>query len=241
MQPLRIPLVVLIAVLGSLLSFSTPLLGANKGTHNTRLHLEDTNGADIENGVVALTCDSLKPNDAADKPPAISKPAIMDQVNRQFVPHVLAVSVNTPVRFPNSDDIHHHVYSFSKAKPFELELYHDATAAPVVMNNEGMVVLGCNIHDQMLGYIFVVNSRHFGVSDVNGNIDIDTRDITPNTQCQARVMHPQLSSPFEASAIIITNGSNQSNIKLPVAITAPVKTEQASGIKGIFKPKRFGQ
>ena len=37
-----------------------------------------------------------------------SKPAIMDQVDKQFRPYVLAVPQNSPVIFPNSDSIKHH-------------------------------------------------------------------------------------------------------------------------------------
>ena len=42
--------------------------------------------------------------------------ATMDQVNRQFRPHILVVNKNTKIDFPNSDKIKHHVYSFSAAK-----------------------------------------------------------------------------------------------------------------------------
>lgn len=44
---------------------------------------------------------------------------VMDQINKAFEPHLLATPINSYVSFPNSDDIRHHVYSFSKAKPFE--------------------------------------------------------------------------------------------------------------------------
>ena len=47
----------------------------------------------------------------------------MDQVNKEFVPHVLPVAVGTEVSFPNHDQIHHHVYSFSRTKTFEIPLY----------------------------------------------------------------------------------------------------------------------
>ena len=47
----------------------------------------------------------------------------MDQHDMQFVPHLLVVQTGTEITFPNGDDVSHHVYSFSEAKPFELKLY----------------------------------------------------------------------------------------------------------------------
>ena len=59
------------------------------------------------------------------KPPADA----VDQVDKQFVPYVKPVLVGSKVRFPNSDNVRHQVYSFSSAKKFELPLYAGSTAA----------------------------------------------------------------------------------------------------------------
>ena len=93
--------------------------------------------------------------------PLPRKTAVMDQKNRMFIPHVLAVQTGTAVRFPNSDDIRHHVYSFSPAKPFQLPLYKGTPANPVVFDAPGVVTLGCNIHDQMSAFIVVVDTPYF--------------------------------------------------------------------------------
>jgi plastocyanin len=101
-------------------------------------------------------------NGAPIPPPAgADLTAVMDQQDRQFVPHVLAVEVGTTVNFPNSDAIRHDVYSFSPAKTFELPLYAGPSANPVVFDKPGVVVLGCNIHDWMLGFIAVVPTPYF--------------------------------------------------------------------------------
>jgi plastocyanin len=94
-------------------------------------------------------------------PPAARKTAIMDQKNRMFIPHVLPIQTGTSVRFPNSDDIRHHVYSFSPAKPFQLPLYKGTPANPIVFDRAGVVTLGCNIHDQMSAYIVIVDTPFF--------------------------------------------------------------------------------
>lgn len=103
----------------------------------------------------------------ADSPRA-PLPVQMDQRNQQFQPHVLAVRTGTSVSFPNSDDIRHQVYSFSPAKRFELRLYQGTPSEPVLFDKPGLVVLGCNIHDWMLGYIYVTDDPWFAVSDDDG-------------------------------------------------------------------------
>ena len=94
--------------------------------------------------------------------------AVMDQLNRAFVPGLLVVAVGTKVEFPNNDTVSHQVYSFSPAKRFQLPLYKGKIHQPVTFDQAGLVVLGCNIHDQMLGYIYVTDAPHFGKTDADG-------------------------------------------------------------------------
>jgi plastocyanin len=92
------------------------------------------------------------------------RPAVMDQRNRAFVPHVLVVQTGAAVRFPNSDNVRHQVYSFAPAKHFQLPLYSGTPAAPVVFDRPGVVPLGCNIHDRMSAFIVVVDTPYFAVA-----------------------------------------------------------------------------
>ena len=100
------------------------------------------------------------------------KVAVMDQRDHRFVPHVLAVETGTRVRFPNSDDVSHHVYSFSPAKRFEIFLAKGAPAKEVEFDKPGVVALGCNIHDWMLAYVYVVDSPYFAVTGADGSAAI---------------------------------------------------------------------
>ena len=97
----------------------------------------------------------------------------MDQQKGQFMPHMLVVQSGTAVDFPNSDNVSHHVYSFSKTKTFELPLYKGDVYPPQVFDQPGIVVLGCNIHDGMLGYIVVVDTPHFALTNEQGVALID--------------------------------------------------------------------
>jgi len=98
--------------------------------------------------------------------------AVMDQRDVRFVPHILMVQKGASVEFPNSDVVAHHVYSFSRPNNFVLPLYKGTTPGPVVLEHEGVVTLGCNIHDGMLGYIVVVDTDVFGLTDESGQISV---------------------------------------------------------------------
>ena len=103
-------------------------------------------GAPAEHAVVWLEI-------ASTAAPDTGPTAVMNQINQQFVPSVLPVAVGTKVDFLNNDPFRHHVYSFSAAKTFELKLYGGGEVQTVTFDVAGPVALGCNIHDNMLGYV----------------------------------------------------------------------------------------
>lgn len=96
------------------------------------------------------------------------KHAVMVQEHQQFAPFVLPIRVGTTVEFPNRDSFRHHVYSFSPAKTFELKLYGGGETQTVTFDVPGAVALGCNIHDNMLAYIYVVETPYFAKTSSNG-------------------------------------------------------------------------
>lgn len=110
------------------------------------------------------------PLDAPVRTTAPKKPAVMDQVNKAFVPQILVVEAGTAVDFPNSDTVSHQVYSFSPAKRFQLSLYRGEVHSAIQFDQPGLVVLGCNIHDSMVGYIYVADTPHFGMTGADGEL-----------------------------------------------------------------------
>lgn len=132
----------------------------------------------------------INPEIALTTPPTAI--AVMDQQNKQFTPRVLAISRGQKVTFPNSDNIRHHVYSFSEAKRFEIKLYADAPEAPIEFEKGGLVVLGCNIHDNMLGYIFVSDWQHFALTNADGLARLDAVAAAPK---KLSLWHPDQVDP----------------------------------------------
>jgi plastocyanin len=114
--------------------------------------------------------------------------AVMDQRELKFVPDVLVVRTGTAVDFPNSDRVRHQVYSFSGTKSFKLALYAGRQHPPVVFDKPGLVTVGCNIHDGMIGHILVTDSPWFGITGAHGELRLTG---LPEGDYQIRVWHPR--------------------------------------------------
>src|SRR5690606_9963017 len=84
----------------------------------------------VDGKPVAGTVVMLRSTDAA-RPAAKPVAAEIDQLDLQFVPHVTIVPAGSQVSFPNSDSVSHQVFSFSKAKTFQLPLYRGKKHDPV--------------------------------------------------------------------------------------------------------------
>lgn len=154
---------------------------------------------------------------------AESHARVMDQVNIAFDPHVLVITQGDSVSFPNSDNMRHHVYSFSKPKPFEIKLYADRPEAPVDFNTPGIVVLGCNIHDTMLGYIYVSATPLVAMTDKNGVAQLELSE-SPSTLNVWHERHSLVeSTQMEVGAGALERmkkSSNHYDIILPTAVAA---------------------
>lgn len=138
-------------------------VGATERDGALTVTVTDRDGLPVDH-VVIYAVPTRIPHDNPREP----APAVMEQRDGAFVPHILVVETGASIEFPNTDEVSHHVYSFSPAKRFELPLYKGNVHAPLTFDTAGTVTLGCNIHDGMLGYIFVVDTPHFTLSNRSG-------------------------------------------------------------------------
>lgn len=148
-------------------AFWLALHAAAASAASIEVSVVDQSGAPLADAIVYAVPSSGK------LPPPKPANAVIDQIKRQFVPLVSVVQSGTSVKFPNKDNFEHDVYSFSPAKKFELHLYHSTPASPVVFDKPGLVVMGCNIHDSMVGYLMVVDTPWFAKTDAAGHATID--------------------------------------------------------------------
>jgi plastocyanin len=200
----------LLRSIGAVTSVTLFAFGMASGA-GLRVSITDTQGRPVPDAVVTLTSQSPRP--AA----PLQAKAVMDQIGKQFVPNVLVIRAGTVVVFPNSDSIAHQVYSFSPAKRFELPLYRGRAHAPIVFDQAGVIVLGCNIHDTMLGYIVVTETPWFGKSDTDG---VWTSDTPPAGDYRISVWSSRLPREDQSAEqrVRLTDGST-STIEFRLART----------------------
>lgn len=187
------------------------LAGLSTAAQATTVQVEvlDAAGKPLADAVVFLeSADARK----AVKPLAGAE---MAQEKRQFVPGVLVVPVGTEVRFPNHDSVRHHVYSFSQTKKFELKLYTGTPSNPVLFDSPGVAVLGCNIHDQMVGWILVVDTPYYARTPAApGRAQIDN---VPPGAYTLRTWHTRLpvGAPAQEQALTVpATGAAAASVRL---------------------------
>jgi plastocyanin len=137
--------------------------------------------------------------------------AIMDQMNKEFVPEILVIRTGTAVLFPNSDSVAHQVYSFSPVKRFELPLYRGRPHPPQTFDRPGVVTVGCNIHDHMVGYIVVTDSPYFGQADVQGRATL--KGLAPGTY-HISVWQPRFNEQVAEQSVNVADADVQVSFKL---------------------------
>lgn len=141
--------------------------------------LDEATGEPVENAVITVPGSGRAAPDEH----------IMAQRNRAFQPQVLVVAVGSDVRFPNADDTLHHVYSFSEAKTFDIELYAGEPESPIHFDQVGIVELGCNIHDQMQGFIIVTDHEHSTRTNASGVATLPDGALTNGEPLDIRIWH----------------------------------------------------
>ena len=172
-----------------------------------RITLQDEKGKPVEDVVVSLV--------RADGPmPAVQPMSAVEiiQKDQQFGPYVTAVTVGTPVTFPNKDTVQHHVYSLSKPKKFEFPLYMPGKAETIVFDQPGIVTIGCNIHDWMLAYLVVLPTPWFAKTDARGVAVA----AAPPGKFRLEVWHPRLGTPV--SLDVTLSDSEPQPIQLPLSL-----------------------
>jgi plastocyanin len=155
-------------------------------------------------------------------------PMVIDQRDKQFIPYVTALQVGTSVFFSNTDNIRHHVYSFSPAKKFELPLYSGIPAKPILFDRVGFVTLGCNIHDWMIAYVAVLPTPYFEVTGDAGRTVL--KDL-PAGKYTVHVWHPLLKGAPEKYSQQVTLGADGTpELLFALDLKPDFRTKRAPGL-----------
>lgn len=165
------------------------------GDSVARIQIVDERGMPVRGAIV-----ELKPSAAAGTFTLPWRMA-MAQKDLQFTPGTLIAERGAAVAFPNLDRVRHSIYSFSKGNKFAIDLYGRDQTRSQVFSVPGTVSLGCKIHDDMRGYVRVVETPYVGKTDHNGMM---TTSGVPDGKAVVTVWHPNLRSSANESHSSVT-------------------------------------
>ncbi len=115
--------------------------------------------------------------------------AVVDQHGCKFVPHVVAMTPGE-IDIKNSDGILHNIHTYSSANPSINKAQPKFKKVMTERFDKPEVVkLTCDVHSWMLGWVAVVPTPYFGVTDRNGTVKIDN---VPAGKQTVEVWHPTL-------------------------------------------------
>lgn len=184
-------------LLGFILAFVSGTL-ASAG--DLTVSVRDAGGRPIQDAVVTVTPSVGVPRGPIRFPWALR----VVQQDLQFQPYVLIAPVGQPVAFPNLDRVRHQVYSFSRGNRFEIELFGRDQTRTHTFATTGVAALGCNIHDQMLAYVRIVDTPYAGKTGASGDVTIPA---IPAGGASLKVWHPRLNVRGNESAYTLTIGT----------------------------------
>jgi hypothetical protein len=130
------------------------VVGPNRGVRDTAIYLEGiTKGKKVD-----------------------AREVYLDNTKCQFVPHVLAVMVESPAVVKNSDSILHNTHGFQdRLTVFNLALpiQHQRINVKNKLRRPGVIQVLCDAHTHMSAWVVVRDNPYFAVTDETGAFRID--------------------------------------------------------------------
>lgn len=157
-----------------------------------------------------------------------AKIRVIEQKDKAFAPHVIAVPVGSTVQFPNFDTIFHNVFSISRQKQFDLGMYKNSEMREVKFDKAGIVRLGCNIHANMSAYVVVVDAPHYVVASADGAFAF--KSLAPG-KYKVQAWGEQSAEPT-VTEIEIKSGDNQARVDLKGGASAGPSADKFGASRG---------
>ena len=152
----------------ALLAWTMPAWANPAAASDLSVTVLDAGGAPVADAVVTVR--------AVDRPAGTAPSPVRRTIDQQalaFIPYLEVFRPGDEVVFRNSDRTRHHVYSFSPVKSFEFVLAPRESSPPQPLPDTGVVAVGCNIHDQMITYLYVTDAPWFARTGADGKARFD--------------------------------------------------------------------
>lgn len=197
----------------SVLAIAGTIASASANAASVTIDVTDSSNAPAASAVVSLMPDT---------PPAaiashVPDKSVIDQRHETFLPLVAVVRKGGSVTFTNNDVTTHQVYSFSPIKQFQFQIGKGQVSKPVVFDTPGAAAIGCNIHDNMVAFVYVTEAPFAAVTDASGHAEI--HDV-PEGVYRAVVWHPQLRVGKQPQPEVVTIHGSSAKFAFSVPTTA---------------------
>ncbi len=155
--------------------------------------------------------------------PVNNKVVEIGQLDRAFTPYISVMQLGSAATFQNQDDITHHIYSPVGENKFSFKIRAGQSQIKNDFQQLGEVAMGCNIHDWMSGYLYIVDTPLFGKTNNQGIASI----VMPHEgKYRLVVWHPQMKvEGHSVSKTLTWPTSQQFTFKVPHKIAKISKQE----------------
>ncbi len=152
----------------------------------------------------------------------------IDQRHETFIPLVNLIRKGGHVIFMNNDTTMHQVYSFSPIRQFQFEIRQGERSQPVVFNTPGIAAIGCNIHDQMITYVYVAVSPFAAITDADGHASFAELS---NGSYEVKIWHPRLpvGQKIRSRHVAVGDVAGSDTFVLPL-VPPPVERHMHTGV-----------
>lgn len=140
----------------------------------------------------------------------VAKHRVIEQRDKSFAPHVMAVPVGSTIEFPNYDQIFHNVFSLSKSKAFDLGMYKNGESREIKVDKAGIIRLGCNLHASMSAYLIVVDAPAYVSTEPDGTFSF--KSLAPG-KYRVQAWNERSGDPLETE-VEIKAGANTTSLDL---------------------------
>ncbi len=146
----------------------------------------------------------------------------MSQKNALFQPPVLAIAQNQTVDFPNDDNIHHNVFSFSNTRKFDLGIYPKGTRHSVKFQKLGPVIIYCSIHEKMNAVVYVAPNSLNAVTDDRGKFSIEA---VPPGKYAVRTWHRMLPESEDFVEVTTVHVEKKETVRVEINLADLMKNK----------------
>jgi hypothetical protein len=107
-----------------------------------------------------------------------SQAVTLDQKGCRYIKHITALHVNQGMQLKNDDPTSHNIHPLAKTNR-EWNKSQPPGSAPLdaKFDQPEFIPVKCNVHPWMHGYIVVLKTNHFGVTDIDGGFSL--KDLSP--------------------------------------------------------------